>query len=385
MSELVDLGGVLGAAVERQDVPFVAASVARAGEVVWDGYAGDAAPGRQVAPDTVFRLFSMTKAVGALATMIAVDRSLLSLETPVVSVLPQFGDIGVLESMGPSGPVLRRPRTPVTLRHLLTHTSGFAYATWNAAQAEFQTVTGTAHALSGTLASLHNPLHFEPGEGFAYGMGYDWAGLMLEKVVGRRVDAFCQEEIFDPLGMKDTTFDRARGAHRLADLSRRDEDGSFEGMDLAPGAEPEFHGFGGALYGTAPDYVRFLRMVLGRGELDGRHIVSREVIEPMLVNQLGSASVPRLITTTSRAADVDLFPGSRTTHTIGFYRNESDVPGGRSAGSLTWAGGANTHFWVDPARDIAAVFMTQSFPFREPRFLGAYAAFERAVYRTFAG
>jgi len=383
---VLPLDRLLADAVARQDLPFAVAMVANRNGVVWRGSAGQATPSRAAAPDTLFRIFSMTKGIGSLAALILVDRGLLSLETRVASVLPEFSDIQVLESISRDGLVLRPPRRPVTLRHLLTHTAGFAYGTWNTNQAAYHEFTGMPHVLTGTLASLYYPLHFDPGEDFSYGIGLDWAGRVIERIDGRRIDHFCQEEIFRPLGMVDTAFEpEAAARDRLADLKARGEDGQFAVTELSPTRYPEFYGLGGSLYSTAPDFIRFMRMVLNRGELDGQRMISPETIELMTVNQIGEMSVPVMKPVVPwRSADVDFFPGTRMTHTIGFFRNEADIPGMRSAGSLTWAGAANTHYWIDPVNDVAAVLMTQSFPFLEPRFMDTYTAYERAVYQHLA-
>lgn len=151
--------------------------------------------------NTVFRWYSQTKAIGSLGAMILVDRGLLSLETPVASVLPEFGDIPVLESLGPGGPVMRAPRTTATLRHLLTHTSGLAYPTVSGLMAAYADQTP---GVPGKLEWLNVPLMFDPGQGWIYGTGIDWAGCMVAAVDGRGIERFYREEILDPLDMHDT-------------------------------------------------------------------------------------------------------------------------------------------------------------------------------------
>ena len=138
---------------------------------------------------------------------------------------------------------------------------------------------------------------------------------------------------------------------------------------------------GHALYSTAGDYMRFLRMFLNRGALDGKRVLSEKGVATMLANHIGDLRVGKLTTVVPAiTADVDLFPGTPKTHSFGFLRVEQDVPGMRSAGAQGWAGVLNTHFWFDPAKDVAATIMTQTLPFAEPRFLALYGQFERAVY-----
>jgi methyl acetate hydrolase len=377
------LDNFIESAVARQDAPFAVAVVADRHGVLWEGHAGQANAARAAGPDTVFRLFSQTKAIGTLGAMILVDRGLLSLETPVASVLPDFDDIQVLESFGPGGPVFRAPRTTATLRHLLTHTSGFAYPSCDALMAAYaEQVPDMPGILAGTLESLNVPLMFDPGQGWTYGTGIDWAGCMVPAVDGRGIERFYREEILDPLGMHDTVFEVSPVRERLADVKQRSEDGGFTDIVHELPMLPEVYGMGQALHGTAPDYIRFLRMVLNQGELDGHRFLSKPTFELMTTNQIGDMNVPPLPTCIPWLTDVvDPFPGTRKTHTAGFLRLEEDIPGMRSAGSLGWAGVMNSHYWIDPAQDVAAVFMTQAFPFFEPRFMNAYAQFERLVYQ----
>jgi CubicO group peptidase (beta-lactamase class C family) len=378
-----ELDQLLAGAVAREDLPFVVAMVGDRDGVRWQGGFGNANAVLAAGPQTLFRMFSMTKAVGALAVLIMVDRGQLSLDTPVTAILPEFDGIQVLETMGMNGPVLRRPRTPVTLLHLLTHTSGLAYETWDMKQAIWQLVTGSPHSVNGTIASLHTPLMFDPGEGVTYGIGFDWAGRMVQEVDGRAADVFCSQEIFEPLGLTGCAFEPDVAREQLADVRLRGADGHFGAFELAPAPHPEVYGLGQAMYGTAPDYLRILRLVLNGGELDGVRLISPESVRVMTENQIGKLSVPVMRTYLPLlSADVDFFPHTRKTWTAAFMRNEEDIPGMRAAGSLTWAGFLNTHYWIDPVNDVAAVLMSQSLPFCDPRFMDTYHGFEQAVYRA---
>lgn len=380
-----ELNRVIDEAVARQDLPFAVAMTANADGVVWSGVAGDAAPGRKAALDTVFRIFSMTKSVGSTAAMILMDRGLLKPETTVVSVLPEFAEVKLLEGFDADGkPKLRAPRVKATARHLATHTSGLTYEFWNADMPRYMEATGAPTILSGLKVAMNYPLLFEPGERWDYGIGIDWLGRMVEKIDGRRIDQFCKEEIFDPLGMNDTRCEvEPHMASRLAGVSIRGEDGQFGPFDLAPPSNPEFYGMGHALYSTAPDYMRYLRMYLNKGTLDGKRILSAACVEQMLGNQIGSTSIPRLKTVAPPlTADFELFPGKRKSHSMAFMRFDEDIPGMRHAGSQGWAGVLNSHYWFDPKAGVAGLLMTQSLPFFEPRYASTYEAFERAAYRN---
>ena len=379
MSQLND---VIEQSVRAQDAPFLVAMVGDKDGIKWSGSSGDRAPGQKATPDTVFRIFSMTKAVGSTAAMILMDRGKLDPNTPVEAVIPEFAKIKVLDGFDGATPRLRAPRGKATVRQLATHTSGLVYEFWNPDIAKYLEVTKHPSILSGLKASLFYPLAFDPGERWDYGMGIDWLGQVVEAVDGRKIDQFCREEILDPLKMPDTRFeveDRMTG--RLSSVSIRGEDGKFADYPIAPPSRPEFYGMGHALYSTAPDYMRFLRMYLNKGQLDGKRLLSERAVETLLSNQIGDTKVGLLKTVVpALTADAEFFPGRKKSHSMAFQRIEEDVPGMRSAGSQFWAGVLNTHFWLDPKKNIAAVLLTQSLPFVEPRFMGVYDRFERAVY-----
>ena len=378
-----ELDSVIGEAVSRQDAPFLVAMTGNAAGVTWSGATGERSPGKPATVDTVFRIFSMTKAVGSTAAMILMDRGKLSPDATVESIVPEFGALKVLEGFGSDGAKMRAQRVKATVRHLATHTSGLVYEFWNQDVPRYMEATGHPSILSGLLASMNYPLLFDAGERWDYGIGIDWLGRVVEKVDGRRIDQFCREEIFDPLRMPDTRFEvEPHMASRLAAVSIRGEDGKFADFALAPPSKPEFYGMGHALYSTAPDYMRFLRMYLNKGALDGVRILSAAGLEKMLANQIGSTPIPCLKTVVPAiTADAEFFPGKRKSHSMAFMRFEEDIAGMRHAGSQGWAGVLNSHFWFDPKADVAGLLMTQSLPFIEPRFATTYENFERAAYR----
>jgi CubicO group peptidase (beta-lactamase class C family) len=384
---MAELDRILADAVAAEHVPFVVGMAGTSDGVIWSGAAGDARPGAPADADTVFRIFSMTKAVGSTAAMILIDRGKLDADTPVAQILPEFAERRVLDGFDAGGsPRLRAPRTAATVRHLATHTSGLVYEFWNTDMPRYMQATGLPGILSGSRAALAYPLLFDPGTRWDYGIGIDWLGQVVEKVDGRTIDRFCREEIFEPLGMKDTRFEPEPDLQpRLAAVRIRGEDGRFAAFDLAPPAKPDFYGMGHSLYSTAPDYMRFLRMYLNEGELDGNRILSEAGLRSMLANQTGDLPIPLLKTAVPPVtADAEFFPGRRKSHSMAFQRIEEDVPGMRSAGSQFWAGVCNTHFWFDPKRDVAGLLLTQSLPFVEPRFMAFYEAFEQGVYRALA-
>ncbi len=378
----MELQEVLDRAVRQQDVPFAVGMTGNAAGVTWSGAAGEAAPGQAASTGTVFRVFSMTKAVGSTAAMILIDRGEMDFDTPVDEVVPEFAEVKVLDGWDGDTPRLRAPRVRATARHLATHTSGLEYEFWNAAPGEYMAKTGHPSILAGTRAALFYPMLTDPGTRWGYGIGIDWLGRMVEAISGKRIDAFLKDELFGPLGMTDTDVEvRDDMAPRLAAVRARGEDGQFVEFALAPPSGPEVYGMGHCLYSTPQDYLRFLRMFLNRGALDGHRVLGEGAVDRMLANHMGPLRFQKMLTVAPPVtADFDPFEGVEKTHSFGFLRNEADIPGMRRAGSQSWAGVLNTHYWFDPGADLAAVLMTQSLPFVEPRFMQTYAAFERAAY-----
>lgn len=374
-----NLQHLLGEAVENGEAPFVVAMTGSTAGIGFSGAAGDAADGRPADLDTVFAIFSMTKAVGSLAALILIDQGLLHPDTPVSDVLPGWNDLPVLDGWDGDAPVLRPQRTTATIRHLATHTSGAEYDTWNADILRYIRATGLPRATTGQKRALTCPLASDPGTRWGYGTSIDWLGQVVEAVDGRRIDRFCQEEIFGPLGMKDTRFEPEGIEDRLATVSRRESSGQFVPMAMAPPSRPEFYGMGHALYATAPDYMTFLRLLLNRGTLNGTRIIGETAIGLATQDQMQGLQFRRMEAAAPVSASVD-YPGRTMTHSFAFLRNEEDWRGKRSAGSLSWAGLCNTHYWIDPVRDLCAVLMTQSLPFLDPGFARLYDRFERAVY-----
>ena len=375
------LDALLTEAVASQAAPFVVGITANAAGSTWCGACGDQAFGIAATQDTVFRIFSMSKGICATAVAILVDRGQLDLDTAVEDILPDFAKLGILADGAEGRLELLAPAGKATVRHLATHTSGLGYEFWDAATMQYLKDTGQPSVLTGTLAGLRYPLLFEPGTRWQYGIGVDWLGLLIEAIDGRRVDRFCQEEIFDPLGMVSTGFEPSARAEMAGAFARLP--GGFAQTHLAPPTHPDVYGMGSAIYSTAPDYIRFLRMLLGQGELDGTRILSSEMVGEMLSNQIGDLRVQSLPSTSPElCGDLDVLSGFAKSHSLGFVRLEEDIPGRRAAGSQFWGGVLNTHFWFDPASDVAAVLMTQSLPFLDPAFIDIYERFERAVYEN---
>jgi methyl acetate hydrolase len=377
------LQSVLDGAIANNQVPFVVGITGTSKGITFTGAAGESAPKVPASADTVFRVFSMTKSIGSTAAMMLIDQGKLDFDTPVQSILPEFANLRVLDGWDGDKPKLRAPKTVCTIRHLATHTSGLEYEFWRAAPGEYLAKTKRPSILAGTKDAMFYPMTSDPGTRWGYGPSTDWLGLVIEKVSGQRIDGFLKKNLLEPLGMKDTDVEvRSHMQSRLSAVKARGPDGKFGDFAIAPPSNPEVYGMGHALYSTPQDYMRFLRMFLNKGALDGNRVLSERAVARMLENHMGALKFEKMITVAPPlTADFDPFEGTDKTHSFGFMRNESDITGRRRAGSQSWAGVLNTHYWFDPKSDLAAVIMTQTLPFVEPPLMAAYESFEKAAYR----
>jgi len=378
---------LLGAAVERGDVPGVVAVVVNREGVLYEGAFGkrNLTTGAPMTIDTVCWIASMTKAITGACTMQLVEQGKLDLDAPAEQWVPVLKEAQVLEGWDAEGkPKLRPPTRPITLRQLLTHTAGFSYEFWNADILRYQQVMGVPNIASGRIAALKTPLLFDPGERWEYGISIDFAGLAVEAVSGQKLSAYMQDHLLGPLGMNDTAFKiRPDMRARLATIHARGEDGALAPMEFELPQDPEFDLGGGGLYGTAGDYARFVRMVLNRGELDGVRVLDAETVDLMCQNAIGDLRVTPMKTVMPQFSnDAEFFPGLPKGWGVTWQVNLEPAPTGRSAGSLQWAGIANSYFWIDPVRGIGGVYMTQILPFADTKSLPLFEAFETEVYRA---
>jgi methyl acetate hydrolase len=385
MREFSQADRVLRTAAEAAEVPGVVAMAATREGPVYEGAFGKRAlpSGPAMTVDTVFWIASMTKAITSTAAMQLVERGKLALEAPIRDVLPELAAAKVLEGFDAAGePKLRPARRDITLRHLLTHTAGFAYDIWSPDLIRYQEKREIPGVITCLNKALTTPLLFEPGEKWNYGINIDWVGKAVEKVSGQNLENYFRDNIFAPLGMRDTAFKLGAGQRaRLAGMHARQPDGSLQAMEFELPQEPEFHMGGGGLYGTAGDYLKFQQMFLRGGRLNGTQVLKPETVRSMAQNHIGELDV-RLLETAMPpySNDAEFFPGMTKKWGLGFMINTAAMPGRRNAGSLAWAGLGNTYFWIDPGADVAGVILTQLIPFADPKVLGLFEQFETAVY-----
>ncbi|MDT0634474.1 serine hydrolase domain-containing protein [Salinisphaera sp. W335] len=378
------LDALLGGAAEAGKVPGVVAMAADADGVTYTGAFGERelGGGDAMTEDTVFLLASMTKAVGATAAMQLVEQGELTLDGAASELLPELAEIRVLDGFEGDQPRLRRPRSTVTLRNLLTHTSGFGYEIWNADLARYQEQKGIPSILSGQRAALRVPLMSDPGTRWEYGTGIDWVGRLVEAASGQRLGDYFREHIFEPLGMTDTAFTMSDDARaRLATIHARTPDGRLAPHPLVLEQDPEQQMAGHGLYGTAGDYLRFTRAILNNGELDGQRILQAKTVDLMRQNHIGDLEVPAIESIDPTLSNnVELYPGMSKKWGLSFLINTEETPEGRAAGSVAWAGLANSYYWIDHDKGVTGVYFTQILPFFDPESAPLFQAFEQAVY-----
>jgi methyl acetate hydrolase len=380
---------VLRKPIEAGLIPGLVAVAANDRGVIYEGTFGRRAVDQPepMTLDSVFRIASMTKAITGTAAMQLVEKGRIGLEQPMGDVLPLVRDVKVLEGFDGDGtPRLRDPKTPVTLRHLLTHTAGYGYDIFNPDLARYVQIAGLPSILSRKNDALRVPLLFDPGSGWEYGIGLDLVGKVIEEVTGEDLESYFRRHILDPLGMRDTGFLlRNDMARRLVGTHMRGPDDKPIAISIEPMEEAEFHTGGAGLFSTAPDYVTFTRMLLAGGALDGVEVLKPETVKLMAANAIGDLNVPMVRSNNpALALEVETFPGQVKKWGLTFLINTKDIEGFRSAGSLTWGGVHNTYFWIDLEKRITAVALMQFLPIGDPHVQEAMIGFERALYTAIA-
>jgi len=379
----------LRASLQRHKIPACVAMAATSGKTTYSGAFGkrDSASGVDVHADSLFTIASMTKPITSVAAMQLVEQGKLKLDEPASAYLQELGSLQVLDGFDPKTgkPILKPATKPVTLRTLLTHTSGFVYDIWFQDMLRWEKASGTSLPLA-PVAPL-TPLMFEPGSRWQYGTSADWSGRLVETVSGLTLEQYFQKNIFEPLGMRDTSFImRPEKFDRLVSEYSRGDDGAGplkENPRNLPKPPKAFNG-GGGLYSTAGDYVRFMQMILRRGQgPKNEQILQPKTVDMMATIQTGDLGAGKLKTARpALSSGVDFHPGFKDGFGFGFLINSVAYEGRRSAGSLAWGGIANTYFWIDPKKDVAGVIMMQYLPFADKEALAVLSDFERAVYAS---
>ncbi|BCS34869.1 serine hydrolase [Luteitalea sp. TBR-22] len=381
---LARLHGRLDRFVADGEIAGAVSIVARRGRVVDVHVTGlrDREQHLPMTRDTIVRVYSMSKIVTTVAALILVEEGRLRLDDPIARYLPALKSPKVFAGGTAARPRLVPATRPITIRHLLTHTSGFAYGLAESPvddmyRAKSLLTSPTSDAFIEKVAAL--PLIAQPGQRFYYGVNTDVLGVIVEKVSGQRLGEFMQARIFGPLGMVDTAFVvPPEKRSRLANLYQRDGTAPLAVAGVSPGSAgrtsvpyPDaegrlFHSGGGGLFSTADDYLRFAQMLLEGGALGGARILGRKTVETMAADQNGRLP-------------------ERTPSHLGFgfgVAMRLDHAGGAPAGSIGeygWSGAATTLVDIDPQERLVAVLLTQVLPYDQPQIFAVYRAMLNAA------
>ncbi|TCR73376.1 serine hydrolase domain-containing protein [Rhizobium sp. BK376] len=379
------IDAAMSKAVSDRTVAGAVAMAATQKGMIYEGLFGKANPeaGAPMQPDTVFWLLSMTKAITATACMQLIEQGRLKLDDDASKYLPQLAAPKVLVGFDANGqPQLRPAKNTIKVHHLLTHTSGYTYANWSDVIPRYETATGLPDIATCENAAFNVPLEFEPGERWQYGISMDWTGKLVEAVSDQSLEVYFRENIFQPLGMKDSGFlISSEQKRRVATCFSRESDGGLKAMPFEMPQRPEFFMGGGGAYSTPRDYMMLLQALLHGGKFNGAKILKPETVAMMMQNQIGELNVRKMISSAPAYSNsFDQFPEQKHKWGYSFDINTEAGPHGRSAGSVSWAGLLNCYFWIDPVRKVTGSLFTQLLPFYDDRVVALYGDFERGLY-----
>ncbi|OMP86410.1 Esterase estB [Diplodia seriata] len=344
-------------------------------------------------PDAVMWIASCTKAMTSVAAMQCVERGQLSLEAPVYDLLPELRDLEIIESIGPDGSVkTKKNPTPITLRHLLTHSSGISYDEMHPLLMAWRKATNTKPGGATLAERFTYPLIFEPGTAWMYGASIDWAGRLVERATGTRLEAYMQQHLWAPLGITDFTFhlrSRPDLAARMTDLSGRPKPGApcvhMRSPFLFPDVVDDLGGQG--VFGTPRELFKFVHALLLNE--DDERLLKRSSFEQLFTPQLTPASRASL------AAIMKAPDGERILPAAGFAPETdidwglagllvtTDVPGWTHAGTLLWSGLPNLNWWVDRKAGLAVVYASQLIPPADGKAVEMAELFAREMYKRY--
>jgi CubicO group peptidase (beta-lactamase class C family) len=352
--------------IDGRFIPGAAMLIARHGKIAYETALGtqDPVTGAPMTLDTIFRIYSMTKPIVSVATMMLVEQGRLLLSDPITNYLPELRGLKVgvekADAKGKRILQLEDALQPITVQDLLRHTAGFTYGIFgdSLVKEEYRKAgIGSPRATSDEFIRLlaQLPLMYQPGTVWEYSHATDVLGVLLERVAGMPLDALVAERILKPLGMHDSGFWVEEGKHhRIAEAFAKDPVTGAEVKLNQPRRKPNFLGGGGGMMSTLHDYFRFAQMLANGGELDGVRLLSRKMVSYMTSDHLAGMPHAR--------SGISYLPGPGYGFGLGFsvrtHEGSALMPG--SVGDFTWSGLAGTYFWIDPAEDMLAIFMMQA-------------------------
>ena len=364
--------------IDPQKIAGCQVAVARHGELAYFATLGqmDLERDKAMADDAIFRIYSMSKPITSIALMQLYERGMFQLNDPIHRVIPAWRDQQVYVTGEGEHMELRAPTTPMTFRHVLSHTAGLSYGATAHPVDKLYRANRVRRDQGETLQTFVDklanvPLHFAPGERWMYSYATDVCGHLVEALAEQPLDQYFDEHIFQPLGMSDTAFHvEASKLDRFAANYERAPDKSLKLLDdpqkSSYQGKPSFFSGGGGLTGTTADYLRFAEMLRCEGRLDGERIIGSRTLDLMTRNHLSGGDLSTMaVGTFSETAYDGVGFG------LGFAMSLDEVAtGSMGRGDYYWGGAASTIFWVDPNEDLVVVFMTQLMPSATFNFRG---------------
>nr|XP_019047326.1 hypothetical protein I302_03938 [Kwoniella bestiolae CBS 10118]OCF26256.1 hypothetical protein I302_03938 [Kwoniella bestiolae CBS 10118] len=347
--------------------------VNKEGQMIYLRSAGakNAVTGEKLEDDTIFWIASCTKMITGIAAMQLVEKGLISLDEPVSKFVPELADIRVITDSTPTTLETRKANTPITLRMLLTHTSGWGYSWYN------------HHILNWVKQNDNEPLVNEPGTKWEYGINMDWAGITVERVSGQKLGDYFIDNIFKPLGIDDSYFDFKTRPDLLKRLS------PMHKWDAELVDTPNHRG-GGGLHTTAKSYLTVVSVLLNKGKgPNGVQILKPETVEYMFKDHceniqdkggLGTHAVVKSTDPSRANTDLEMLAGTKKGWGLSFLLNTEDIPNGRKAFSAEWGGVANLFWMADPTSQVGMIVFNEVLPYGFPEFFKMEEQLQHIVY-----
>lgn len=369
-------------------VPGVVAMATDRNENFYEGAAGvrELGKGDAMTTDSVFAIFSTTKALTGTLAMQLIEEGKISLNDDAGTYAPEIDKLEVLDGFDADGtPRTRPPKRKITINDLLLHTSGLCYEFFAEGDLKYRTAKGIPSIVSNTFEAINVALMHDPGEAWTYGVNIDWLGRIIEQQRGDRLGAVMKQRLFDPLGMTDIGFRMSESMKaRRVTIHDRAADGKLTPVPALVLPDPPAMDMGGhGLYATVGEYMKFIRMILNDGAGANGRVLKAETVARMAQDGLQAmglsvggwtTSIPSLSNTG------EFFPGLDKGWAYTFMTNREDAPSGRPAGSLMWTGLANSYFWIDRRNGLGGYWATQILPFQDAASYPGFVEFETAVY-----
>tara|TARA_B110000014_G_scaffold264482_1_gene266709 strand:- start:12558 stop:13715 length:1158 start_codon:yes stop_codon:yes gene_type:complete len=377
------LNNILSRAV-KDKIPGVAASIISSSNTLYKNQFGysNYSDKQYLHEDSLYRIASMTKAITSVCILQLMERGKLRIDSKLKDFFPEAGKAKILKGFDAHNiPLYKNVSADITIKHLLTHTSGFAYEIWNDKILKLMKLGLLSSAFEGSSNFLKAPLVHEPGASWEYGIGIDWLGHLVEKVSDLSLQDYMVKNVFKPLEMNDTSYDiPSHKIDRLSSVHKREDEG-FTVLPFEIPKKEDFYSGGGNLISSLSDYSKFLQMILNNGSLNNRQILKKDSIQTMSVSHTSGISLhPMRSVVPFLSNDFDFFQGQKGSWALGFLLSEEDSVSGKPKNSLGSYGLFNSFCWIDKMNDLAGLLIMQMLPFFDEEVVKVLNSFEKNIY-----